>query len=53
MLLILVLGRQRQADLSELEASLFYKPSFRIPRTLSHRKPVAKNKNKTKKRLRI
>ena len=41
--LIPALGRQRQADLCEFEASLVYKVSFRIVRAVTQRNPVLKN----------
>ena len=45
--LILALGRQRQADLCEFEASLGYRVSFRTARA-TQRNPVLKNKSKNK-----
>ena len=47
--LIPALGRQRQVDLSELEASLVYKASSRTARA-THRNRVSENRkqNKTK-----
>ena len=47
--LIPALGRQRQADLSELEANLVYIVSSRTAKTITQRNPVFKTKtNKTK-----
>ena len=40
------LGKQRQADLYELEASLVYKVSFRTARAVTQRNPASKNKQK-------
>ena len=40
--LIVAHGRQRQADLSEFEASLGYKVSSRIARTVTQRNSVLK-----------
>jgi hypothetical protein len=45
--LISALGRQRQVDLSEFEASLVCSMSSRTARAIQ-RNPVLKNKNKTK-----
>ena len=42
--LIPALGRQRQADLHEFEASLVYKSS-RTARTVTQRNPVSKKKS--------
>ena len=46
--LIPALGRQRQADLCELEASLVYRANSRIARAITQRNPVLKNKTKQK-----
>ena len=46
--LIPALGRERQTDLSELEASLIYKASSRTARTVTQRNPVSKNQQKFK-----
>jgi hypothetical protein len=45
--LIPTLGRQRQVDLCELEASLVYRVSSRVARA-THRNPVLKNKAQNK-----
>ena len=45
--LIPTFGRQRQADLSEFEASLVYRVSSRTSRAIQ-RNPVSKNKTKNK-----
>jgi hypothetical protein len=45
--LIPVLGRQRQVDLSEFQASLVYRASSRIARA-TWRNCLKKNQNKTK-----
>ena len=42
--LIPALGRQRQVDLSEFEASLVYRVSSRRARAVTQRNPVSKNK---------
>ena len=47
--LIPVLGRQRQEDLSEFNASLVYKANSRTARTVTLRNPVSKYKQKTAK----
>ena len=47
-LLIPVLGRQRQVDLCDLEASLVYKASSRTARTITQRNSVSKQKQKQK-----
>jgi hypothetical protein len=54
-LLIPALGRQRQVDLCELEASLVYKASQGHPgllhkETLPHKTKQKQNKNKNKKK---
>jgi hypothetical protein len=41
--LILVLRRQREADLCEFKASLIYKTSSRTTRAVTHRNAVMKN----------
>ena len=41
--LIPALGRQRQADLSESEASLICRTNARTSRTVTQRCPVSKN----------
>ena len=46
------LGRQRQVDLCELEASLVYKVSSRTARAVTQRNPVSKEKKKRKKKER-
>ena len=46
--LIPALGRQRQVDLNEFEASLVYKASSRTARTVTHRNPLSQKQNKTK-----
>ena len=46
--LIPVLGRQRQVDLCDLEASLVYKASSRTARTITQRNSVSKQKQKQK-----
>ena len=43
--LIPALGRQRQEDLCEFEASLVYKASSRTARTVTQRNPVSKQTN--------
>ena len=48
--MIPALGRQRQADLSEFEASLVYRVSSRTTRTVTERNPVSKNKTKQNKK---
>ena len=48
--LIPALGRKRQADLCEFEASLVYRVSFRTVRD-TQRNPVLKNKNQKNKKL--
>ena len=45
-----MLWRQRQADLSEFQASLVYKASSRTDRTVTQRNPVLKKAGKKKKR---
>ena len=52
MSLSLALGRKRQADLCELEASLVYKVSSRTARA-TERNPVSKNQNKQKSFLKL
>ena len=47
-----VLGRQRQADLCEFKASLFYTESSRTARA-TQSNPVSKKKNKNKTRAKI
>ena len=47
--LITALGKQRQVDLNEFEASLFYRVSSRTARTVKQRNPVLKNINKKQK----
>ena len=47
--LILALGRQRQADLCEFEATLVYTASARIGSKATWRNPVSKNKGANKK----
>ena len=42
--LIPALGRQRQADLSDFQASLVYKVSSKTARTVTQRNPVSRNK---------
>lgn len=44
------LGRQRQAALGEFKAILLYKESFRIPKTVTERNLISKNKTKINKR---
>ena len=44
--LIPALGRQRQIDLCEFEASLVYKASSRTARAVTTKNPVSKNKTK-------
>ena len=46
--LIPALGRQRQVDLSEFEASLVYIASSRTARTVKQRNPVLKNQKTNK-----
>ena len=46
MLLIPALRRQKQVNLSEFKARLFYKASPRTARTITQRNPVSKNKTK-------
>ena len=43
------LGRQRQADLCEFEASLVYRASSRTTWAVTQRNPVLKNKTKKQK----
>jgi hypothetical protein len=50
--LIPALGRQRQVDLCELEASLVYRVSSRTASAIQ-RNPVMKKQNKTKKQQKI
>ena len=47
--LIPAVGRQKQADLCELEASLVYKANSRTARTVPQKSPVSKNKQTNKK----
>ena len=51
--LILALGRQRQADLYEFEASMVYRVSSRTGSKATQRNPVSKKQNKTNKQKRI
>ena len=51
MSLIPALRRQRQVDLSEFEASLVYKMSSRIAKTVSQRNLVPKKHKKREKKL--
>ena len=44
--LIAAFGRQRKADLREFQASLVYKATSMITRTVTQRNPVSKNKQK-------
>ena len=44
--LIPALGRQRQADICELEASLVYRVRSKTPRTVTKRNPVLKQASK-------
>jgi hypothetical protein len=45
--LVLALGKQRQVDLFEFEASLFYRVSYRTTRaTQKNPAPASKQKNK-------
>lgn len=46
--LILVLRKQRQADLCEFESSLLYKNSSRIAKAVTHRNPVSKKQKKNR-----
>ena len=46
--LIPALGKQRQVDLSEFEASLVYKASFKTARIVTQRNPVSKTKTTNK-----
>jgi hypothetical protein len=48
-ILILALGRQRQVDFYDFEASLVYRVSSRIARA-TQRNPISKNKPKKKKK---
>ena len=50
MLLIPALGKQRQTDHCEFQASLVYIESSRTTRTVTQRKPVSKNQDKKKKK---
>lgn len=47
--LIPALTGQRQVDPFKFHTSLVYKATFRAPRTVTHRNPVSKNKNKSSK----
>lgn len=44
--LIYSLGKQRQADLSDLEARLVYKVNSRTGRNVTQRNPISKKQNK-------
>ena len=44
--LIPALGKQRQVDLCEFEASLVYRASSRTVRAVTQRNPVSENKQK-------
>jgi hypothetical protein len=48
MTLILVLRRQRQADLCEFEVSQVYKVSSRTARAITQRNPVSRNQKEKK-----
>ena len=44
--LVLALGRQRRVELCEFKARLVYTVSSRTARTVTHKNPVSKNKQK-------
>ena len=50
--LISALGRQRQADLCEFEASLVYKVSSRTASAVTQRNPVSEHEKKRKEKKR-